>query len=190
MLCGCAPKSIETRKYLFSLTRRLATAGLQLAAAMTMRIRIIQSFTRGRFAPPSGFVKNLVFISPRTGHRSQVFEMLPTFSFISWGCAFRTGVVHPYFPVNPLRQRGGTRIQPRFSGASGIPWKIFSLVKNTKYRHCAGLNRTAYRRSSRVRKPQNTRRSRLSLNDGPSLCATLYTAGDVGELYQRPSKLL
>jgi hypothetical protein len=29
-----------------------------------------------------------------------------------------------------------------------------------------------------------------SLNDGPSLCATLYTAGGVGELYQRRSQLL
>ena len=29
----------------------------------------------------------------------------------------------------------------------------------------------------------NTRRSHQGLNDGPSLCATLYTAGSVGELY-------
>ena len=35
----------------------------------------------------------------------------------------------------------------------------------------------------------NTRRSRLSLNDDPSLCATLYTVGGVGELYQRRSIL-
>ena len=31
----------------------------------------------------------------------------------------------------------------------------------------------------------NTRRSRPGLNDDPTLCATLYTAGGVGELYQR-----
>ena len=31
----------------------------------------------------------------------------------------------------------------------------------------------------------STRRSRPSLNDDPSLCATLYTVGGVGELYQR-----
>jgi hypothetical protein len=36
----------------------------------------------------------------------------------------------------------------------------------------------------------NTRRSRPSLNDDPSLCATLYTVGGVGELYQRRSSLL
>jgi hypothetical protein len=37
---------------------------------------------------------------------------------------------------------------------------------------------------------QNTRRSRPSLNDDPSLRATPYTAGGVGELYQRRSSLL
>ena len=31
----------------------------------------------------------------------------------------------------------------------------------------------------------NTRRSRLGLHDDPALCGTLYTAGGVGELYQR-----
>jgi hypothetical protein len=36
----------------------------------------------------------------------------------------------------------------------------------------------------------NTRRSRPGLNDDPSLCATLYTVGGVGELYQRRSSLL
>jgi hypothetical protein len=35
--------------------------------------------------------------------------------------------------------------------------------------------------------PSNNRRSRPSLNDDPSFCATLYTAGGVGELYQRRS---
>jgi hypothetical protein len=37
---------------------------------------------------------------------------------------------------------------------------------------------------------QNTRKSRPSLNDDPSLCATLYTVCGVGELYQRRSTLL
>jgi hypothetical protein len=36
----------------------------------------------------------------------------------------------------------------------------------------------------------NTRRSRPNLNDNPSLCATLYTVGGVGELNQRQSILL
>jgi hypothetical protein len=36
----------------------------------------------------------------------------------------------------------------------------------------------------------NTRRGRLSLNGDPSLCATLYTVGVFGELYQQRSALL
>ena len=53
-----------------NLARRHATAGLQLAAVMMTRIRIIQRCTRGRFAPHTGFVESLFFISPRTGHGS------------------------------------------------------------------------------------------------------------------------
>jgi hypothetical protein len=37
--------------------------------------------------------------------------------------------------------------------------------------------------------PPNTRRSRPALNDDPSLCATPYTTGGVGEHYQRRSTL-
>jgi len=36
----------------------------------------------------------------------------------------------------------------------------------------------------------STRRSCPSLNDDPSLCATLYTFGGVGELYQRRSHFM
>jgi hypothetical protein len=36
---------------------------------------------------------------------------------------------------------------------------------------------------------QITLRSRPSLNDDPSICATLYDAGGVGELYQQRSTL-
>ena len=39
-------------------------------------------------------------------------------------------------------------------------------------------------------KPPSTRRSRPSLNDDPSLCATLNTFGGVGELYQRRSPFM
>jgi hypothetical protein len=37
----------------------------------------------GKIQAHSGFVMNLFFISPRTGHRLKVFEMLRAFSFIS-----------------------------------------------------------------------------------------------------------
>jgi hypothetical protein len=46
----------------------------------------------GAVRPHTGFVESLFFISSRTGHgSSQVFEMLPAFSCISWACAFRAG---------------------------------------------------------------------------------------------------
>jgi hypothetical protein len=41
-----------------------------------------------------------------------------------------------------------------------------------------------------VESPPNTRRSRLSLDDDPFLCAALHTAGGVGELYQRRSVIV
>ena len=46
----------------------------------------------GAVRPHTGFFESLFFISSRTGHgSSQVFEMLPAFSCISWACAFRAG---------------------------------------------------------------------------------------------------
>ena len=38
--------------------------------------------------------------------------------------------------------------------------------------------------------PPNTRRSRPSLNDDPSLCATPYTLGGIGELHRRRSPFM
>ena len=115
------------------------TAGLQLAAVMMTRIRIIQRCTRGRFAPHTGFVGSLYFISSRTGHgSSQVFEMLPAFSCISWACAFRA-VMHPYFSVGPSRQSEALVWLPRRAGSSGISRSIHSLVKKTLHRHRAGF---------------------------------------------------
>ena len=48
---GCAPKDVGTRKSPLYSARRFATAGLQLAAVIMTRIRIIRRCTRGRFAP-------------------------------------------------------------------------------------------------------------------------------------------
>jgi hypothetical protein len=48
---GCEFKSVGTRKSPSYLARKLATAVLQSEAAMVMRIRIIQRFTRSQFAP-------------------------------------------------------------------------------------------------------------------------------------------
>ena len=46
---GCAPKSAGTGKSSTYVARQLATAGLQLAAAMMTRTRIIQRYTRVKF---------------------------------------------------------------------------------------------------------------------------------------------
>ena len=63
---GCASKSVITRKSSSYLARRLATAGLQLAAAMMMYIRIIQRCTRGRFVPTLALWRASCSYSPET----------------------------------------------------------------------------------------------------------------------------
>jgi hypothetical protein len=75
---------------------------------------------------------------------------------------------------------------PRRAGSSEISLRIHSLVKKLCIATALAFNRSAHRRSLRgVKAPPNTWRSRPSLNDDPSLCAVLYTAVGVGELYQR-----
>jgi hypothetical protein len=49
VLSRCAPKGAGIRKSETLFARQLATTGLQLAAAMMTRTRIIQRFTRGKF---------------------------------------------------------------------------------------------------------------------------------------------
>jgi hypothetical protein len=91
--------------------------------------------------PHTGFVESLFFISPHTGHgSSQVFEMLPAFSWISCACAFRAGDDASIFSVGPSRQRKALVWLPRRAGSTGISFLIHSLVKKTlHYRHRAGL---------------------------------------------------
>jgi hypothetical protein len=61
----------------------------------------------------------------------------------------------------------------RRAGSSGISWRIHSLVKKTLHRHRTGFEpQRASPFMKRVKAPPNTRRSRPSLNDDPSLCAT------------------
>ena len=111
------PGAFGTRKSPSYLARRNATAGLQLAAVMMTRIRIIQRCTRGRF------VESLFFISPRTGHgSSQVFEMLPAFLCISWACAFRAGDDASIFFSGPVEAEGGTSV------AAPAGWLFWNLM--------------------------------------------------------------
>jgi hypothetical protein len=95
--------------------------------------------------------------------------------------------------------RGGSPPQ-RYCGefllhiASYGPWLFLNLMmhphlgeKKLCIATALALDRSAYRRSKRGIKPRNTRRSRLSLNGDPSLCAALNIAGGVSELFQRRS---
>jgi hypothetical protein len=102
----CAPKSVGTRKSPSYLARRLATAGLQLAAAMMTRIRIIQRYTRGRFAPTpalwgaSSLCRPVRVMAVRK--RSNCCQLFSEFR----GCAlFVRGLMYPYFSVGPSRER-------------------------------------------------------------------------------------
>jgi len=56
----------------------------------------------GAVCSHSGFKGNLFFVSPRTGHRSHVFEILPASSFISWVCAFCAGGDVSIFSSGPI----------------------------------------------------------------------------------------
>jgi hypothetical protein len=66
----------------------------------------------GAVRPHSGFVGNFAFMSPRTGHRSKVIEMLPAFSFSSLACASRTGGDASIFFSGPIGfPSGGVKIE-------------------------------------------------------------------------------
>jgi hypothetical protein len=65
----------------------------------------------GAVRPHKGFVESPFFISPRSGHgSSQVFEMLPAFSCISWTCAFRAADDASVFFSGPAEAEGGTSV--------------------------------------------------------------------------------
>jgi hypothetical protein len=77
----------------------------------------------GAVRPHTGFVGSLFFISPRTGHgSSQVFEMLPAFSCISWACAFRAGDDASMFFSGPVEAEGGTSL------AAPAGWLFWNLI--------------------------------------------------------------
>jgi hypothetical protein len=142
--------------------------------------------------PHTGFVESLFFISPRTGHgNSQVFEVLLAVFVFRWRVLFLRGVMHSFFSVGPSRLKRGTRVLSRRAGSSGISWRILSLVKRTPHRHRAGFEpQRASPFRIWVKAPPDTRRSRPSPMDSPSLFDVLYTIGGVGELHQRRSVIV
>jgi len=152
-----------------------------------IRIRIIQHCTRGAVRPQSGCVENFFFILSCTGHRSQVFEMLPAFSFISRACAFRAGDDASIFSSGPIGSPSGGKkwALTQWAGFSDILWRILSLAKKTLNGHRTGFEPQCKSPFGKWVKAPGTRRSRLSLNDDHSLCPTLRTVGGVVEPYQR-----
>jgi hypothetical protein len=94
---------------------------------------VIYSFQR--------FIKNLFFMSPRTGHRSELFEMLPAFSFISWACAFRAGGVASIFSSGPIGLPSGANKWglTQWAGSSGILWRVAFLVNKSLHRNRTGF---------------------------------------------------
>jgi hypothetical protein len=116
---GCAHKSVGTRKSPSYLARRLATAGLQLAAAMMIRIRIIHRCTHGGGSSPLWLCGEPPIMSPRTGQGdSHVLESLPACSCIFWACTFRAGGDASIFFTGPVAE--GRNSCPFSTGCS--PW--------------------------------------------------------------------
>lgn len=76
----------------------------------------------GAVRPHLGFVESLFFITSRTGNRTQVFEMLPAFSCISWACAF-AGDGAAIFFSGPIEAVGGTRVCSASAG-----WLFWNLT--------------------------------------------------------------
>ena len=95
---GCASKSVGTRKTSSYLARRLATAGLQLAAVMMMCIRIVQRCTR--FVPTLALWRASSSYRPATVLARKCSKCCQLFrAFL--GRAFLRGMVQPYFRGSP-----------------------------------------------------------------------------------------
>jgi len=124
---GCAPKSVETRKSPSYLARRLATARLQLAAAMLTRIRITQRCARGGFAPTPALWRAPSSYRPVRAMAvrmcSKCCQLLRAFLVRA---LFVRGMIHPYIFSELIEAEGGTSLLSRRAGSSGISWRILS----------------------------------------------------------------
>jgi hypothetical protein len=71
----------------------------------------------------TGFIESLFFISPRTGHgSSQVFEILPAASCISWACAFRAG------DDSSILISGPVEAEERHSCPVSAGWRFWNIM--------------------------------------------------------------
>jgi hypothetical protein len=141
---GCASKSVGTRKSSSYLARRLATAGLQLAAVMMMCIRIIQRCTWGRSVPTLALRRASSSYRPTTVLARKCSKCCQLFRAFR-GRAFLRGMVQPYFSVGSLGYRRVIKrwrhvsVLTQWAGSSGISWCIRSLVKKTLHCRRAGF---------------------------------------------------
>lgn len=142
---GCASKSVGTRKSSSYLARRLATAGLQLAAVMMMCIRIIQRCIRGRSVPTLALWRASCSYRPATVLARKCSKCCQLFRAFR-GRAFLRGMVQPYFSVGSLGYPSGllkgrkhVSVLTQWAGSSGISWCIRSLVKKTLHCRRAGF---------------------------------------------------
>lgn len=163
---GYAPKSVGTWKSSSCLARRLATAGLQLAAVMMMRIRILQRCKRGRFAPTSASWRASSSYPPaRATAVRKCSKCCQLFRAFRGRALFVRGMVHPYFSVGSSGQVEAFVFCLRRAGSSGISWRILFLVKKTPHCHRVGFEprRISFKKKGAI--PSKFRRSRPSMND-------------------------
>ena len=136
---GCASKSVGTRKSSSYLARRLATAGLQLAAVMMMCTRIIQRCTRKQLVPILALWRTFCSYRPATVHTRKCSKCCQLFRAFR-GRAFLRGMVQPYFSVGSLSSRRGiNKGLTQWASSFGISWCIRSLVKKTLHCRRAGF---------------------------------------------------
>ena len=132
---GCASKSVGTRKSSSYLARRLATAGLQLAAVMMMCIRIIQRCTRGRFVPTLALWRASCSYRPATVLARKCSKCCQLFRAFR-GLAFLRGMVQPYFSVGSLGYPSGLLKGEEARKCSDSMGWLFWIFMVKKTLHC------------------------------------------------------
>jgi hypothetical protein len=120
---GCAPKSVGTRKSPSYLAQRLAAAGLQLAAAMTTRIRIIRRNTRVSSPQHRPCDEPLLHIAPHGPWQfASVRNAANFFWCVSWACALRAGGDASLFFSEP------TEAEERYSCLDLTNWLFWNIM--------------------------------------------------------------
>jgi hypothetical protein len=122
MIGWMCSRSVPTPKSPSYLARRHANAGLQLAAVMMARIRIIQRGTRGGFAPTPALWRAFSSCRPvRAMAVRKCSKSCQLFRAFLGRALFVRGMMHPYFSVGPSRRKEA-------SVAAPAGWLFWNLV--------------------------------------------------------------